>query len=554
MSILDKASLIQIPSGYKSTKLYSIKPSNGDGDFTFARSSSATRVNSEGLIEVASVLGSEEVTNGDFSDGSTDWNLVGDFVVSGGSASITSASQYSQLTNQLGVNYLLSGKKYKLEFDIPTLSISNAFAYRYTGGFVTPISTSDIVNGKFTAEFTMTTNGYFWLQTTGSFTGLNVEVDNVSVKEVIENDVPRLDYSGGSSCASLLLEPQRTNLVTHSSDLDNAAWTKSGTTITANDATSPDGTINADKIIASSGLNIKIAYQVISSTNGVAHTVSAFYKADEYSYAFLRVGGQTPSPYVIYNLSNQSVVSTANATSTKIEDYGSGWYRVSMTYTANSATNAPNVSFLPTSGYTLDSSNQPSYNGDGSSGGYVYGVQLEANASYPTSYIPTSGSTVTRTADVCNNAGTSATFNSTEGVLFAEIAALANDSTQRFISLGDGTSNNRIILGYNNASNGIIFFIRVGGTLVANILTTINDIKNYNKLAVKWKENDFALWGNGVELGSDLSGVSFASGVLDNLNFLDADGTTEPFYGKVKQIQVYSTALTDSELQTLTTL
>jgi len=552
MSILDKASLIQIPSGYKSTKLYSIKPINGDGDFTFARSSSATRVNSEGLIEVASVLGSEEVTNGDFSDGSTDWNLVGDFVVSGGSASITSASQYSQLTNQLGVNYLLSGKKYKLEFDIPTLSISNAFAYRYTGGFVTPISTSDIVNGKFTAEFTMTTNGYFWLQTTGSFTGLNVEVDNVSVKEVIENDVPRLDYSGGSSCASLLLEPQRTNLVTHSSDLDNAAWTKSGTTITANDATSPDGTINADKIIASSGLNIKIAYQVISSTNGVAHTVSAFYKADEYSYAFLRVGGQTPSPYVIYNLSNQSVVSTANATSTKIEDYGSGWYRVSMTYTANSATNAPNVSFLPTSGYTLDSSNQPSYNGDGSSGGYVYGVQLEANASYPTSYIPTSGSTVTRTADVCNNAGTSATFNSTEGVLFAEIAALANDSTQRFISLGDGTSNNRIILGYNNASNGIIFFIRVGGTLVANILTTINDIKNYNKLAVKWKENDFALWGNGVELGSDLSGASFASGVLDNLNFLDADGTTEPFYGKTKQLMVFNEALSDEELSDLT--
>ena len=162
----------------------SVKEATNIGDFDFSRSSSATRVNSEGLIETAQIIGSELVTNGDFSDGSTDWNLVGDFVVSGGSASITSASQYSQLTNQLGVNYLLSGKKYKLEFDIPTLSISNAFAYRYTGGVVTPISTSDIVNGKFTAEFTMTTNGYFWLQTTGSFTGLNVEVDNISVKEV----------------------------------------------------------------------------------------------------------------------------------------------------------------------------------------------------------------------------------------------------------------------------------------------------------------------------------------------------------------------------------
>jgi hypothetical protein len=72
MSILDKASLIQIPSGYKSTKLYSLRPSNGDGDFTFARSSSATRVNSEGLIETAQVLGGELVTNGDFATDS-DW-------------------------------------------------------------------------------------------------------------------------------------------------------------------------------------------------------------------------------------------------------------------------------------------------------------------------------------------------------------------------------------------------------------------------------------------------------------------------------------------------
>ena len=73
---------------------------------------------------------------------------------------------------------------------------------------------------------------------------------------------------------------------------------------------------------------------------------------------------------------------------------------------------------------------------------YIYGYQLE-NGAYKTSYIPTTTAPATRTADVCNNAGTSATFNSTEGVLFAEIAALADDSTQRFISLGDGTSNNK---------------------------------------------------------------------------------------------------------------
>jgi len=128
-------------------------------------------------------LGDELVVNGDFATDS-DWNKVGDFIISNGNASIINASQYSQITNQFGVNYLLSGKKYKLQVDIPTLSISNAFAYRVTGGTVIPISTLQVINGVFEAEFTMTQNGYFWFQTTGSYIGLNVSIDNVSVKEV----------------------------------------------------------------------------------------------------------------------------------------------------------------------------------------------------------------------------------------------------------------------------------------------------------------------------------------------------------------------------------
>ena len=111
------------------------------------------------------------------------WNFVGDFETDGTKAFINNASQYSQLTNQLGVNYLLSGRKYRLSLDIPTLSISGAFAYRYTGGPIIPIASSDIQDGKFTTEFTMPSDGYFWLQTTGSYTGLNVEVDNISVVE-----------------------------------------------------------------------------------------------------------------------------------------------------------------------------------------------------------------------------------------------------------------------------------------------------------------------------------------------------------------------------------
>ena len=181
MSTYDDASLIYYPSGYKASKAYILKPTDGSGDLTFTRASSATRVNAAGLIEdVEIILPTELIVNGDFENGSTGWSLVGDFAISGGKASITSASQYSQLTSQ-GTNFLIAGKQYKLQLDIDTLSKDNAFAYRFTGGAITLILTSQIVDGKFEVTFTMPSNGYLWFQTTGSYTGLNVSIDNVSV-------------------------------------------------------------------------------------------------------------------------------------------------------------------------------------------------------------------------------------------------------------------------------------------------------------------------------------------------------------------------------------
>lgn len=85
---------------------------------------------------------------------------------------------------------------------------------------------------------------------------------------------------------------------------------------------------------------------------------------------------------------------------------------------------------------------------------YTWGAQLE-QGSYPTSYIPTSGSAVTRAAETCNGAGTSDTFNDSEGVLFAEISALADDGSLRFVSLSDGTNNNRVFMLYSSTSNKI---------------------------------------------------------------------------------------------------
>ena len=139
------------------------------------------------------------ITNISVKEVGQNWALVGDFEVNNQEAFITNASQYSQLTNQIGVNYLLSGKKYKLEADIGELSISGSLAYRYTGGAVTRIYTTDIIDGKYTAYFTMPQNGNFWFQTTGSYTGLNATITNISVIEITDDtNLPRINYENFS--------------------------------------------------------------------------------------------------------------------------------------------------------------------------------------------------------------------------------------------------------------------------------------------------------------------------------------------------------------------
>jgi len=170
--------------------------------------------------------------------------------------------------------------------------------------------------------------------------------------------------------------------------------------------------------------------------------------------------------------------------------------------------------------------------------------------SYPTSYIPSnSGSSTTRSADVCNNAGTSATFNSTEGVLFAEIAALADDGTDRRISLSDGTSNNQVIIGYSRFSTNIVAEIFSGGVLQnVNWGATGVTQENNNKFALSWGSGTTKFYVNGNETNSENATSPTA---LNKLSF-DTGNVTLPFYGKTKQLMVFDEALSDEELSDLT--
>ena len=652
MSLLDDVSIVVTPNGYKAGELYAVVPVPTEG--------------------------AELVTNRDFSSGTTGWTEVGDFAISGGKASITSASQYSQLTSQQGTNFLTSGKQYKLQVDIETLSISGVFAYRVTGGEVTPILTSDLVGGVYTTYFTMISDGYIWFQTTGSYTGLNVTIDNVSVKEytsvdmdvtrataatrvdedglvnyaeivggellncnsfncadpaalwsegsgwsfsggkaiydgtggtsplaqsdVIEvgktyrvsievlsnegtgantiflggtvlsavnlsvgthvfygatnntsviltiygrsgevfeigsvsvkeaarDNVPRIDYTGGG-CPHILAEPQRTNLFLQSEDF-TSEWSTSDATITANSTISPDGTQNAS-ILTTTASGGTVQESLSISDGDIAF--SLFVKKGSTDGVRLRIDASTDfNGY--FDLTDGTIHSaTGNA---KIEPLDNDWYKISVA--------ASVTSFVKASIYTTDGTT--SYD-NGTV--FIWGAQLE-EGSYPTSYIPTSGSTVTRNQDIFTRDGIGSLINSTEGVLFTEMAALADDGVAKYLSMNDGSSNNDVRIYFNTASNGISALLKsTTGATQAFLSYTVTDTTAFHKIAFVYAVNRFELWVDGEKRAEDLSGIAPVG--LTTLEFSRASNFL-PLFAKVKQLQVYNTALTDEQLLQLT--
>ena len=176
----------------------------------------------------------------------------------------------------------------------------------------------------------------------------------------------------------------------------------------------------------------------------------------------------------------------------------------------------------------------------------VYGAQLE-EGSYSTSYIPTSGTTVTRLADTSSTTGLSSVMNDSEGVLYAEISALSNDGTTKSVSISDGSITNQIVIRYSSTANQISAYVTDSGTITASFTYVLSDALSYNKIALKYKVNDVSLWVNGVEVGTDTS-ATMPSG-FDELNFSRGDGNNN-FYGNV--LMVFPSALTDEQLTDLT--
>lgn len=609
VKLLGKASLILTPSGYKENKLYSVLPGNGNGDMTFVRATTATRVNSLGFIEDTpyNLLKHSEdfIGTGWFNSNYTvttntivapDGTLTADL--------ISRSSTISPCTFQQ--NYSLgNGDKYTITIYAKLGTVSTNFGLRIQGVYpdrgdaLFNLSTGTLIgainggtNTNTSAIITPAGDGWYKLTLKTQFAN-NISIagilfgatniTNISGWEapntVLSNayvwgaqlvqgsiakdyfpttnrlNVPRLNYSDGT--ASLLLEPQRTNLLSYSSTFTDNAWIKVSTTpVLDSTILSPDGTRNSYKISRASTSASSYISKSSTSSTGTVYNFTVYAKLGDVSTNIgLRIQAAYPNRGdALFNLSTGTLIVVANggtntSTSGTIQSVGNGWYRCSVTTTfAGTGVNIQGI-VSPSANTTATGFEGP----DGAlSNAYVWGAQLEIGA-YATSYIPTTTSTVTRNQDLASVSNASSLIGQTEGVLFVESAALANDLTQRVVSISDGTTSNRIGIYYNSNSNQILCFGAANGTNFASAIAhTITDETQFAKIAVRYKLNDFTLWINGSKRGTDLTSQALPLN-LSRFAFDSGSGTSNLF-AKVKQTQLYKTYLTDAEMTSLTTL
>ena len=349
--------------------------------------------------------------------------------------------------------------------------------------------------------------------------------------ESVAANVPRVDYKDGAG--SILVEPQRTNLLLRSEEFDNAPWSKTQLTVSNNTEISPNGTLTADTVQTTGTADI--LRQNVSVTSGNTYTASIFLKnIDANDLAFVFAGAIATIVLNIDLVNKTASVGVGSIINFGIENYQNDWVKVFATFTVTSTD--PLQFRISSSSTNLVSSY------------YIWGAQLEAGSN-ATSYIPTVASTVTRNADVISKTGISDLINSEEGVLYAEISALSNDGTNRRLTINQN-ANNRIGIEFNT-SNQVLFSVRIGGAFPVLSNFPIN-IDEFNKIAFKYKSGDCSFFLNGIKIGSNIGNFAFTENQLNILSF--SDGGTAYMYSKIKNLQIYKEALTDQELAALTTL
>jgi hypothetical protein len=581
-NIYDKSSLVLIPSGTKSGKVFSQKPVSGDGDFTFTRSSAATRVNADGNIE-------KETQNLLLQSNSFDTTWVSSNTTETGGQSgydgtsdawlLTKSAAYANLNQSVsasGVNtYSLYAKANSLSW-LRIVGGSTSAFFDLSNGVVGTTDAGNIAkmtsigSGWYRCEVAMNasttimriypaqadndvtgTSGSIYIQDAQLEQGLvardYIETTTSAVEGGITDNVPRLDYTD-SSCPALLLEPQRSNLLPYSEYF--SGWTSKSRiyhTNGANATTSPESLSNGWKITGDGTAGQHYVLQSANYTSGTTYTCSVFAKADTHDYIQLILGA-TPfssTNYCNYDLSDGSIGTTGSTISDEfIEDYGDGWYRIGFSATAASTGSG---NFFPT---LVTSSSATFFESNSTTGSvFLYGAQVEAG-SYATSYIPTYGSSVTRVADATIKSAISDLIGQTEGTIFIEFDA-EEDAPQNMNLINFNNSTQASVLIAKRTSGALRAQVFAGGSAPVDINSAI--VSGKTKAAIAYKSGDSILYVNGVGV-SDSSTFTF-NGTLSEVIFPSHQAYFN--YGhkySVNQALLFKTRLSNEELADLTTL
>jgi hypothetical protein len=556
MSLLDTASLIVTPNAYKEGKLYSVIPSDGSGDLSVTRATTATRVNSQGLVERVPynlVTYSQKFDNADWlkqggGTGTTpsvtanytaapDGTLTADRIqFSKGSG--TTSSDFA-LVIQGDVN-LTSNGTLSIYLKSNTGSTQNVLAYWSNGqGAVFQVTSQwqRFTINNITAAFagihfgTRGGTGNFF---NGGDNTLDISLWGGQVNEGTLKDyqatetrlnIPRLDYSNGS-CPSLLVEPQRTNLCTYSEDFTNVVWGKFLTTITPNTTISPSGVQNADTFETSS--NSSGVLFINSFVTSGDKTFSIYAKKG--SNDILDMGFTDVTDFTArFNLSSGTLVSQTSGLTSTITSVGNDWYRLTVSKNISALGSIFLINLTPSINKTM----------------FLWGAQLEAGA-YPTSYIPTTSASVTRNDDFISKTSATSLIGQTEGTIFVDFYNDGNTIYNPF-SISDGYYGDAIYFEqFLGQMYGVIWD---GGSQQFSFNAGALSIGNH-KMAIAYKTNDIAFYIDGVLKATDSSATIPTCSRID-VGYLASATVYKTF---INAAALWKTRLTNAQLAQLTTI
>ena len=381
---------------------------------------------------------------------------------------------------------------------------------------------------------------------------IGTRVNRNRLIETVSANQPRFDYDPVTGeCRGLLIEESRTNSLLYSQDF-TTTWSPSAASISSNVITAPDGNTTADKLVENTSFSsFKFVVQGVGSLSGT-YTLSAFFKAGERYSGYLQLFGAGGNATTGFNL-RTGTISGGVGTNT-ITPYGNGWYRISTSATFSGSA-AIYIVLYNSNGIT-------NYTGDGTSGLYIWGAQVEAGA-FPTSYIPTIASTVTRSADLASMTGTnfSSWYNQSEGTLYASINNITTRSSttyDAFVSLAGTDVNKNVMRIYTQTASGgggqNYFFGAVSyspdGSYVVNSFDSyVGGAQRIGKAILAYKKDNFAFTVNGLTPTRDVSGDI---PTCNQLLIFGASRFQLAPSGYISRLTYYPRALKPNQLQTLT--